>query len=170
MQSGRRVRATLESLALRAGGVALATLLWVPSVRAADGSAPAVSLDQLLRIPDQVHVEAPRRGGATRGEWRARFETAREERDRAQTALHAAQEELEEKATAAGNWQMTAPGAAAGSNDGPLSYRLSLEIRHQREEVQRTEKRLRELRVEANLAGVPTEWIDSEPPPGPAQP
>ena len=158
----------LEAASLGAAGLALAALLAFTS-RAADGEAPAVGLDQLLKVPDRVHEPVPRRGGATRVEWRSRFQAVREERDSAQEALHDAQAKLEEKASAAGNWQMTAPGAAPGSSDGPLSYQLTREIEHGREEVARAERRLQELRVEANLAGVPSEWIEPGPT-APAQP
>jgi len=43
-------------------------------------------------------------------------------------------------------------------------------MRRNREEVRRTERRLSELEVEANLAGVPESWRQTEPPAGePAQ-
>lgn len=169
MQQRRRTRIGLERLGLCVCTTVLAalggTLAW------ADDPPPDVGLDQLLKVPDRVHVASERRGGATRSEWRARFEAARAERDDAEAKLAEVRAKLEEKAEDSGSWQMTAPGGAGpAANEAPLHYRLSQEIRHQREEVERAEKRLRELRVEANLAGVPSDWIEPATPSGPDQP
>ena len=55
-----------------------------------------------------------------------------------------------------------------------MSYKLRQDIRRQREDVGRAERRLRELEVEASLAGVPAEWRaapaheDAAPEPAPA--
>lgn len=131
---------------------------------------PAVELEQLLRIPRTTPVENVRHGGATRSEWQARFAEAQENLDQARAALAAARQELEELAGEQGNWQMAAPGMPQGaSENSPLSYRLLHEIRRQREEVARFERRLRDLQIEANLAGVPDEWLaaaDDPPAPG----
>jgi hypothetical protein len=127
---------------------------------------PEVPLERLLTVPRQVDLSAPRPGGATRSEWRARFAEARAERDQAQAALAASQSELEELAGETDNWKLAAPGIGAGSDTGPLSYRLRQEIRRHREEIERAEHQLRELRVEANLAGVPDGWIEPEDAPG----
>jgi len=131
---------------------------------------PAVELDQLLRIPRTTPIENARRGGATRSEWQARFTEAEENLEQARAALATAREELEGLAGEQGNWQMAAPGMPQGSSESsPLSYRLLQEIRRQREEVARFERRLRDLQIEANLAGVPEEWLaaaDDAPAPG----
>ena len=68
------------------------------------------------------------------------------------------------------NWQMAAPGAKAGTETSPMSYRLRQELRRQREELASAERRLTDLEVEANLAGVPEEWTRPETPPKPSQP
>ena len=47
--------------------------------------------------------------------------------------------------------------------DQPLDYTLSNEKRRNREEVERAERRLTDLEIEANLAGVPPEWLEPEP-------
>ena len=131
---------------------------------------PPVELDQLLRIPRATPVENLRHGGATRSEWQARFAESQENLDQARAALAAARTELEGLAGEQGNWQMAAPGMPQGaSENSPVSYRLLQEIRRQREEVVRFERRLRDLRIEANLAGVPDEWLaaaDDPPVPG----
>ena len=129
--------------------------------------APPVSLDKLLSVPRNVELSAPRYGGATRGEWQARFAEARADRDRAQAALDSAHEELSKIAADTQQWQMQAPGLGgntSGGDTGPLSYRLRQEIRRQRDEIEHAERRLQELRVEARLAGVPDDWIESEAP------
>jgi DNA repair exonuclease SbcCD ATPase subunit len=153
-----------------AGAIALGLLANPGAVRAADAPEP-VELDRLLRIPKTVEVESVRYGGATRAEWQARFAEARGDLERAREALEAAREELEELAGEQSNWQMTAPGmpAVEGNENSPISYRLLQEIRRQREEVARSERRLQDLRIEANLAGVPEEWVavaDDAPDPG----
>ena len=42
--------------------------------------------------------------------------------------------------------------------DSPVDYQLREEVRRREAEVTRLETELRELEVEANLAGVPEEW------------
>jgi DNA repair exonuclease SbcCD ATPase subunit len=131
---------------------------------------PPVELDQLLRIPKTTPVENVRHGGATRSEWKERFAETQENLEQARAALAAARKELEGLASEQGNWQMAAPGMPQGEpENSPVSYRLLQEIRRQREEVARYERRLRDLQIEANLAGVPDEWIaaaDDAPVPG----
>ena len=47
---------------------------------------------------------------------------------------------------------------AGKMENSPMNYRLHQSIRRAREDMQRAERLLRELMVEANLAGVPPEW------------
>jgi hypothetical protein len=129
---------------------------------AGKGSAPPVGLDALLKLPSDTAPPTvqPSRGGYTRQEWRERFATARGELSQAERRLADAQEELGELASGTSSWQVAAPGGAAGASgeNGPLSYSLREQIRRSREEIEAAEQALTELRVEANLAGVPTEW------------
>lgn len=132
-------------------------------------SAPPVELDQLLKLPDSLDLETPRHGGATRSEWRSRFAEARKALEEARAALEAAQHELEALAGEKAGWQMSAPGVqVTNPENSPISYELRQEIRRQRDEIERFEGRLRELGVEAKLAGVPDEWLaaaeDARPP------
>ena len=54
---------------------------------------------------------------------------------------------------------MTAPGVQATTQtESTANFSLTQEVKHQREEVTRTQKHLRDLEVEANLAGVPADW------------
>ena len=149
---------------------ASAAALWAAAPAAGEElpqEAPPVALEKLFELPPAVDAPAVRYGGATRSEWRTRFDEARAKRAEAQAALDKAQQELGEIAAETDQWQMSAPGlgnvqAASGEN-GPLNYRLHQEIRRQREEIARADRHLQELRVEANLAGVPREWIEPEP-------
>jgi hypothetical protein len=63
---------------------------------------------------------------------------------------------------------MGAPGPSGidpGSNkDTPLDYSLSTEMRRNRAEVERAERRLTALEIEANLASVPEDWRGPEAP------
>lgn len=124
----------------------------------AEDAAP-VGLDALLRLPAPSAPDAEqRKGGEGPQEWRARFSRAREELATAEQALAEAQQKLESLASDRESWQVAAPGAKAGTDTGPLSFGLRQEIRRQREAVERAQRELDELRIEANLAGVPEEW------------
>jgi hypothetical protein len=131
-----------------------------PGSAGAPGGAAQVPLDRLLRLPDSIGRAAPepRRGGLTRPEWEGRFREAREQLDAARKGLDQVQRQLEEEAGKVSNWQVAAPGQQAPSENSPLSYKLTQEIRRRREEVEVSERRLQSLIVEANLAGVPEEW------------
>ena len=144
-----------------------------PAGEAPPEQAPPVALEKLFELPPGMDAPTVRYGGATRSEWRARFDEARAKRAEAQAALEKAQQELGEIAAETDHWQMSAPGLGglkAGGDQGPLSYRLNQEIRRQREEIARADRALQELRVEANLAGVPRDWIEPEPGPPHATP
>ena len=120
---------------------------------------PAVDLDRLLQLPASVEVPREQIGSATKSQWRARFASARAEHEAARTGLEAAQQKLGTLAGSSEAWQMAVPGAGvAGASDAPLDYQLTQELRRQREDLARSERHLRELTIEADLAGVPAEW------------
>ena len=103
-------------------------------------------------------------GGATRSEWIARFDQSRQDLAQAEERLATARQELETLASGNSTWQVAAPGGSAGSGDnGPLSFSLRQEIRRHREDIASAQQVIDELRVEANLAGVPLEWTGEEP-------
>jgi hypothetical protein len=127
---------------------------------------PQVGLDALLRLPPSGAASAPpKRSGEGANEWRARFAAARGELESAEAALAKAQAELESMASGRESWQVTAPGAPAGSEAGPVSFSLRQEIRRQREAVEHAQRELDELRIQANLAGVPEDWTEARPAP-----
>jgi hypothetical protein len=140
-----------------------AACLWLCPAAAASGSepdpAPAISLDKLLTLPRSIPVETSRRGGATRGEWKARFAEAEAAVVESREHLEKTLGRLGDLAGQGGNWKVSAPGQQAAVDDTtPMNFGLKQEINRAREEVTRTERELVDLKVEANLAGVPEEW------------
>ena len=134
---------------------------------------PPVALDALVKLPSRTpRIDAPQRGGATQREWLERFDVARSDLARAKQRIEATQAELEQLASASQTWQVAAPGGQPGGDNGPLSFRLRQQIRNDREEVEKAERNLTELRVEAELADVPPEWTGEpmEPPVEDARP
>lgn len=115
-------------------------------------------LDRLLKLPESQSYGVDRRGGLSRGEWRTRFLEVRTSLDSERQSLAVAQGKLDEVAGNASNWQMAPIPGMEPSPDAPLDYQLRLQIRRHKSEIDRLEKKLRELEIEANLAGVPEEW------------
>ncbi len=150
-----------------AGALVLALLANTAPLAVAEEppSPPVVALDQLLKIPDTLVFEPATRGRNTRVQWRERFEKARAELAEARADLAKSQVKMKEMAEGTSAWKMGAPGIGsvdASSRDTPLDYSLSNEMRRNREDVERGERRLSELEIEANLAGVPREWWGDE--------
>jgi hypothetical protein len=124
-------------------------------------AAPPVAYDALFRLPsDPGAAPAPSGEAAAldRKRWEERFASVRGDLEDAKAELAKSQSQLEAMARKTENWQMAAPGAQPTAENSPVSYKLRQDIRRQREEVGRAERRLRELEVEASLAGVPPEW------------
>lgn len=117
----------------------------------------AVPLDRLLKLPPARPSEASPEN-ADRERWRERFAAQHRDLRLARESLADSQRQLEELAESSDAWQITAPGANPSPENSPLSYKLRQDIRAQREEVDRAERALRDLEVEASLAGVPAEW------------
>jgi hypothetical protein len=124
---------------------------------AAEESAPQVDLDSLLKLPKSMRYDVERRGGATRGEWRERFVTLREELASERELLESSKLSLEKAASGADAWTFS-PAGIGNVTDSPVDYQLREKIRRGEAEVARLEHSLRELEVEANLAGVPEDW------------
>jgi hypothetical protein len=154
------MRRRLAPIAIALAAASLAAPLAAEEDARSDG-APSVGLDELLKLPDDYGAEAPVRGGATASEWRRRFRDARAEVEDAQERLARTQGELEQIAQGSDQWQVAAPGASQPENS-PMSYKLREELRRQRDEVARAERKLRDLEVEANLADVPEAWRQPE--------
>jgi hypothetical protein len=151
----------------RKRGIAALGLSWlvVPLVAASAADVEAepppesVTLDQLLTLPSALPVESGQRGGLTRAEWSGRFADAEAELENARVALEESLDKLSELAGKTSNWNVAAPGGQAAANDqSSVNYGLRQEIQRNREDVERAERKLRDLGVEANLAGVPENW------------
>ncbi len=168
----RRQSGRIQVAAGRRVGLALASALCLLAAGASgpsaaeDAHAPPVGLDALLKLPSGTGVRSsvPLAGGATRNEWLARFDLARLELLGAEQRLATAQQQLGEIAADTSTWQVSAPGGVAGASEsGPLSFTLRQEIRRHREDIANAQQALDELRIEANLAGVPVGWTGEEP-------
>jgi len=139
----------------------LGALLAAPHAVAQPPSPPPgkVGIDQLLRLPDGLQFDVEKRGGLTRSEWLGRFDEARRSVVDARAGLAQAQEKLTKVAGRSDNWNMAPPGLPVeAAESGPDTYRLRDEVRRWRAEIERAEARLRDLDVEASLAGVPATW------------
>jgi hypothetical protein len=158
LQQGRK---TLR----RAAALAVAGLAVAASAADDPPAAAPVPLDRLLKLPAASVGSATgeeRYGRRTRSDWEGRFQGAAAELVAARKALADSRKKLEEIAPDKG-WSMSAPGMPVSAEESPLDFKLRQEMRRQREEVERAERRLDELTVEANLAGVPEDWRGAKP-------
>jgi hypothetical protein len=123
-------------------------------------TAPQVELDRLLKLPAGSDYSLERRGGLTPGEWRARFQEIQTALEAEREALAVAEADLDRVAGSADAWQVgpPIPGMSGAGSDAPLDYRIRQTINRHRLEIDRLERQLRSLEVEANLAGVPEDW------------
>ena len=132
-------------------------------VRGGGAAAPSepeqpAELDRLLTLPGGQNYGVDRRGGLSRGEWRSRFTEIEDALAKERTALSEAEGRLDEAAGSASNWQMAPVPGMQPSPDAPLDYQLRVAIRRHKSEIERLERKLKQLEIEANLAGVPAEW------------
>ena len=149
----------------RKRGIGVLGLLWLivspVGAAAADAEPPpeSVTLDQLLTLPPALPGETGQRGGMNRSEWSNRYAAAEAEVEAAQADLEKSLQKLSDLVGKTGNWKVAAPGVQVDPNDNsPVNYGLKQEIRRKREDVALAERRLREVIIEANLAGVPENW------------
>jgi hypothetical protein len=147
------------------GGGALLVIAWLALAGIAAAQTPgsgSPGLDRLLRLPDASEYSTDEKGGASRSEWRQRFSEARGALAKAEKSLEQSQAKLAAAAGEKSQWQFSPPGVPSqGNEESSSSYQLREEVRRQRGEVDRARARLRELDVQANLAGVPEEWRTS---------
>ncbi len=122
-------------------------------------------LDELLKLPTGFMTKDAARpvAGASEEEWRRRFTRADKAIGEARETLAETRRELDGLAETGGasQWSVAPPGASgqtAGGGTSPLSFKLRQELGRNREALEEAEKALRELRIEADLAGVPAEW------------
>jgi hypothetical protein len=125
-----------------------------------------VDLDTLLHLPSGFGSRSPTAvAGAGESEWRRRFEKADRELAEARRSLEETKKELDEAAEGGGGsqWSIAPPGGGGGGGESspsssPLSFKLRQKLREDREQITERERALRELRIEADLAGVPQAW------------
>ena len=97
----------------------------------------------------QIHY-----GGRSRGSWEAKFARARNEVAGLELNLVEAQERYREASS--GEWGYSPVGGGMPSD--PEVLKIRAEMKRDRQSLEAARKRLRELGVEASLAGVPEEW------------
>ncbi len=128
-------------------------------------------IESYLQLPDGFITTSPYSvSGASENEWRRRFKNAESALSEARTSLAATKHELDGVADEGGSsqWSVAPPGAGGGgggppnATTSPMSFRLRQKLREDRERIESTEKAARELRIEADLAGVPESWRHGE--------
>lgn len=118
------------------------------------GSPRSVALDRLLRVPGTLDLAPAWRGQRDEAAWRESFRAARAEVTKLEQSIENSQSELRKVAPA--NWGFTAPGG--GQQSDPDVLRLRAMLRRDRQSLEASRERLRDLDVEASLAGVPDAW------------
>ena len=132
------------------------------SAGSSDGGPPG--LDRLLQLPSGfLEPNARSVAGAGEAEWQRRFTRAQKRLQSAVETLESTKLELDSVAGDGGSsqWSVAPPGQSGGANgatNSPLSFKLRQDLLRQREELDAAEKALKELRIEADLAGVPIGW------------
>ena len=128
-----------------------------PEQAAEPPPATGVALDQLLTLPSSRTYSVEKKGGLTRGEWRTRYGEVRADLEKERAAFEETQAKLED--AAGGAWSVNPiPGSEQDTSRNPVDFQLRTQLRRHREEIDRLERKLRQLDIEANLAGVPEEW------------
>lgn len=146
-------------------------LVSVAALLAASRASAQPELDRLLKLPESVQYSSEKKAGATRSEWRSRFAEARTSVTEGEKALEKAQAELATVAGSKSEWQFTPPGLPAQTDENSTSsFQLRQEVKRKRDEVDRARVRLKELEVEANLAGIPADWRGESTDPGSSVP
>lgn len=138
---------------------------WTPreSPAGAQASPQGPGLDALLHVPSRVlENESSSVAGTSEDEWRRRFQKARSELEGARSGLEQTKRELDSVAEGGGanQWSVAPPGGGStgAGTTSPLSFKLRQELKRKRERLETAERALRELRIEADLAGVPSTW------------
>ena len=119
-------------------------------------SAP-LDLDRLLRPPGvapTTPTAEPALGGRDRAEWRDEFANANAEVADLESKVEVNQQRL--RANTAGDWNYS---PAGGEASDPEVLKLRAQLRRDRQSLEAARQRLRDLRVEASLAGVPEVWL-----------
>jgi hypothetical protein len=114
----------------------------------------SLDLDRLLH-PSAIHLQPTGKsfGGRDQKAWQEEFRRARQEVSDLEGKVGAGQEHLRSAAT--GEWNYT---PAGGEATDPEVLKLRAQLRRDRQSLEASRQRLRDLDVEASLAGVPEDW------------
>jgi hypothetical protein len=134
--------------------------------RPAGSAAPALDLDKLLKPREggSQPAGAPRPGGKDRETWQRDFDEAYTEVRQLRSRVDESQRKLRD---AAGGSSYSYSPAGGGETYDPEVLKMRAQIQRDRQSLQAAERRLRDLKVEASLAGVPAEWQGTSAEPAP---
>ncbi len=113
-----------------------------------------LDLDRLLRVPSVAPTPREELGGRTRRGWEAAFADARGEVEELELRIEQTQAAMRESSS--GN--MTFSPTGGGPSTDPEVMRLRNSLKRDRRSLETARGRLRDLEVEASLAGVPDSW------------
>lgn len=120
----------------------------------APSSEKPLDLDRLLRPRGAAPAPSGQvYGGRDRAEWEEQFKKARAEVVDLEGKVDFNQDRLRQ--AAAGDWNYS---PAGGEAVDPEVLKLRAQLRRDRQSLEAARQRLRDLQVEASLAGVPEEW------------
>jgi hypothetical protein len=126
---------------------------------------PELGLERLLNpranTPAAPRGDAP--GGKDREAWEREFLKARSEVAELRARVEATQSEMRDAAGA--GWSYS-PGG--GQAENPEMLKRKAQLKRDRQSLDAAEQRLRDLEVEASLAGVPQEWMHPAEPSSPS--
>jgi len=125
-----------------------------PPATPPDGAPKKIGLDVLLN-PGAVKAQPTGKfyGGKDQKAWEDEFRRAREEVSDLEGKVEAGQKHL--RSAASGEWNYS---PAGGEPTDPEVLKLRAQLRRDRQSLEASRQRLRDLDVEASLAGVPEEW------------
>ena len=122
--------------------------------QAAPSTSRALDLQRLLRPPRLADVALQRPGGKDRETWADEFSGLRTEIEDLKRRVALAQERIRE--VSPGDSGFTPAGGGLPSD--PEVLRLRAQLSRDRQSLEAANERLRDLDVEASLAGVPDAW------------
>lgn len=129
---------------------------------------PNLGLDRLLdpRGGAAPSADATRPGGKDRESWQKQFGEATAEVEQLRARVEESQRRMRDAAGDAG--YSYSPAGASETYD-PDVLKTRAQLQRDRQSLEAAERRLRDLKVEASLAGVPSEWqrpAEAPSPPG----
>jgi len=129
-------------------------------------AAPSLDLDRLLkpRVGGSQPAGSVRPGGKDRETWQRDFDEANTEVKQLRSRVEESQRKMRDTA---GNTTYSYSPAGAAETYDPEVLKLRAQIQRDRQSLQAAERRLRDLKVEASLAGVPPEWQGTAADPAP---